>query len=482
MDDHALRVLFVASEAVPFVKVGGLADFAGSLPKALRRLGVDVRLMIPRYGHIHNKDYDFRRVGDVVHVPLGPDQEQVHLLESTVEDVPVYMIWDEKYFFARERVYGFNDDPQRFTFFSRAVIAALPVLQWQPQLIHANDWHVAPMVTWLNLYGRQEPFYRDMATLYTIHNLAYQGTCGRLILTFAQMEKVPHLPAESPGQVNWMAQGIANSDLVNTVSPTYAQEVLKPEMGLGMDELLAERQDRFFGILSGIDVESWDPKHDTGLTQPFDLDSLPLRRVNKTALQREINLPAHPELPLVGMIARLDCMKGLDILLPALEVLLEERALQFVILGTGEPEYEAQLRTLQERFPDLVRVLIKFDDRLARRIYAGVDLLVGPSFLEPGGLSHMIGMHYGAVPVVRATGALADTVVDAEADRLHGTGFVFSDYTAEALEAALRRAFAVYRDAAAWSAIQRCAMERDFSWESSARAYIDLYTRALALH
>jgi len=483
MDEkNTLKVLFVASEAFPFAKVGGLADIATSLSKALRRLDVDIRLLIPLYGHMRDQGPDVRRIGEGISVPMGPDQELAHLLETRVDGVPIYMIWDDKYFSTRKKVYGFNDDPQRFAFFSRAVISALPVLDWKPDVIHANDWPAAPMVAWLNLYGRQDPFYRDIAVLYTIHKLSYQGLCGRLILTFAQMDKLAHLPIEPPGQVNWMAQGIANADLINTVSPTYAQEILTPEAGMGMDSLLKERQDRFFGILSGIDREFWDPEHDNALTQPFDLDSLSMRRVNKMALQREIKLETHADVPVLGMISRLDRTKGLDILLPVLDRLLQERALQFVLLGEGSAEYEAQFRDLQARFPDQVRTFIKFDERLARRIYAGADLFVTPSYLESSGLTHMIAMRYGVIPIVRATGALRDTVVDVDADPKHGTGFVFQPYTTDDLEATLRRALAAYRDGSRWRGIQERAMQMDFSWDSSARAYIELYQRALALH
>jgi len=230
MNDKKLKVLFLAAEATPFVKVGGLADVAGALPKALRNLDIDVRLMLPRYGNTVGKDYDLQRVGGPIAVPLGPGKENVHLLETAVDALPVYMIWDEQYLSTREKVYGFNDDPRRFTFFSRAVIATLQmldrVMNWKPDVIHAHDWHTAPVVAWLDVYGKHDAFYRDMATLFTIHNLAYQGLCGRLILTFAQMQELEHLPIEPPGQVNWMAQGIAHADVLSAASPSYSREIL----------------------------------------------------------------------------------------------------------------------------------------------------------------------------------------------------------------------------------------------------------------
>ena len=480
MDDD-VKVLFLAAEATPFSKVGGLADIAGALPIALRRLGVDVRLMIPRYGIMQHMEKGCRRIGSL-EVPIGSGQEYALLLETVSNGVPVYLIWNDQYFANRERVYGFNDDPQRFTFFSRAVIAAMKMLDWKPDVIHANDWHTAAVVAWLDVYGRSIRAYRDIATLFTIHNLAYQGLCGRLILTFAQMEKLPYLSAETPGQVNWMAQGIAHADLVSTLSAAYAREILTEESGMGLHALLQERREDFFGILSGIDTELWDPATDSALTQTFDAGTLKMRPVNKTALQSELRLSARPDTPLLGMVTRLDSLKGLDLVIPAIEALLQEREIQFVVLGTGDEAFEAQFRDLQTRFPNNVRALIKFDERLARKIYGGVDLFIVPSRVEPASIGLMTAMHYGAVPVVRATGGLSDTVIDADLQADRSTGFAFVDYTVPALIAVLQRALDTYADKPQWSDLQRRAMERDFSWGTSARAYVDLYKRALALH
>ncbi len=481
MSDH-LNVLFLASEAVPFAKVGGLADIANALPKALRHLDVDARLLIPWYGGIRSKDYDFHRVGHSISVPLGPGEAPIQLLETEIDGLPVYLIWNDQYFSSRQQVYGFNNDPQRFSFFSRAVIAALPKLSWTPDVIHAHDWHTAPVVSWLKYYGGDEAFYRDIATLYTIHNLAYQGVCGRLILKFARMEDIVHLPVEPPGQVNWMAQGIVNADVVSTVSPAYAQEVLTSEAGMGMESLLRQRKDCFFGVLNGIDMETWNPKTDSALTQTFDVESLRMRSVNKAALQREAGFRARKDIPLIGVVSRLDRLKGLDIMIPSLEALLAGDDVQVVVLGTGAPDYETRLRDLQARFPEQMRAYIRFDERLARQIYGSVDIFLMPSLFEAGGLGQMIAMRYGAVPVVRATGGLADTVTDLDTQPNLGTGFVFQPYTVEALTTALQRALFVYRRHERWQVLQSRAMRKDFSWDASARTYIDLYRRASAVH
>ncbi|MCS7177706.1 MAG: glycogen synthase [Anaerolineae bacterium] len=481
MSDQGLKVLFLAAEAVPFAKVGGLADVAGALPQALRALGHDVRLMMPRYGSIRSDQFHFERVGKPFPVPVGAREEMVHMVTTTVGDLPVYLLWDEKFFSPRDRIYGFDDDPQRFTFFSRAVIASLPIMGWMPDIIHANDWHTAPVPTWLAYEGRHQRGYRSIASVFTIHNIAYQGLCGRLILTFARMEYVKHLDVEPAGQVNWMAQGIASADMITTVSPQYARDILETEAGAGLSPLLRRRQDRLVGILNGIDTDYWNPASDPYLRQWYDIRRLRLRTVNKAALQQEARLPVRPETPLVGMVTRLDAIKGIDLLEPVLDQLLQGDV-QFVLLGTGDPEYHQKMESLQARFPDKVRVFLRYDEPLAHRIYAGCDLFLMPSRFEPCGLSQMIAMHYGAVPVVHRTGGLADTVLDYHEHPDRATGFVFDAYTPEACGEALERALRVYRDRTAWTAIQTRGMKADFSWKGSAQKYVDIYRRALELH
>ena len=481
MTEEPLKVLFLAAEAVPFAKVGGLADVAGSLPKALRALGHDVRLMIPRYGTIRSDQFHLEKIGDCFPIPLGPGEEHVHLVGSADGDVPVYLIWNEQYF-SRDRIYGFEDDAQRFAVFGRAALAALHLLDWKPDVIHANDWHTGIVPAWLNIAGWKDPFYRDIATLFTIHNLAYQGIAGRLILTFAQMEYVKHLPVEQPGMVNWMAQGIAHADLVNTVSERYAQEILTPELGMGLDPLLRERRDRLFGVLNGIDYEQWNPATDPNIPHRFDVETLDQRAANKTALQQRACLSVRPEVPLVGMVSRLDEVKGMELMEPVLEGLLREGEAQFVLLGTGQPEYHEMFKRVQARFPDRMHAFLKFDDVLARRIYAGADVFLMPSAVEPCGLGQMIAMRYGCGPVVRETGGLADTVSNYTTRRRRGTGFTFKKHTPKACQGALRRALKAYRNKRAWRRLQQRGMKADFSWSSSAQEYVRLYRQAMKVH
>jgi len=483
MRKKPFKILYLAAEATPFAKVGGLADVAGSLPQAIRALGHDVRLMIPRYGTIRSEQFKLERLGEPFPIPVGSREEYIDLIGSTADGgLPVYLIWNEAYFSSRDRVYGFEDDVQRFAVFGRASLAALEHLDWRPDVIHANDWHTGIVPTWLHTDGRRYPLYRDIATLFTIHNMAYQGVTGRLILTFAQMEYVKHLSVEQPGTVNWMAQGIAHADLVNTVSPRYAKEILTPEIGMGLDTLLRERQDRLSGVLNGIDYDQWNPATDTSIPHRFTVESLDRRAANKTVLQQQARLPVRPEMPLIGMVSRLDAVKGMDLMEPILEWLMGREA-QFVLLGTGQPEYHEMFRHLQSRFPSRMRAFLKFDDVLARRIYAGADMLLMPSLVEPCGLGQMIAMHYGCVPIVRETGGLADTVTDYAAEPGHGTGFTFEGQGAEACQKALERALELYSSKKrAWREMQQRGMTADFSWKTSAREYVRLYRRAIKLH
>lgn len=483
MTETPLKILFLTAEAVPFAKVGGLADVAGSLPKALQELGHDVRIMMPRYGTIRSDEFQLEQIGEPFRVPVGAGKEYVHLIESTMgKDIPVYLLWNEHYFTSREKVYGFEDDAQRFAVFGRGIIKAIRVLNWKPDVIHANDWHTAVVPTWLDVSGWREPLYRDIATVFTIHNLAYQGITGRLILTFAQMEDVEHLSVEPPGAVNWMAQAIAHSDVINTVSERYAREILTPEMGMGLEPLLRERKARLYGILNGLDYEEWNPVTDPSVPHNFDVRTLGRRAANKAALQQQARLPVRSDIPLIGMVSRLDEVKGMDLMEPTLNWLLQEHDVQFILLGTGDPRYHAVFEAIQERYRHQVRPFLKFDGVLARRIYASADMFLMPSLVEPCGLGQMIAMRYGSVPIVRETGGLADTVIDHDAVGGRGTGFVFVEKSPEGFKEALQRALSVYEDREAWRALQTRGMESDFSWKASAREYVELYRRALTLH
>jgi len=481
--NYPLRVLFLAAEAAPYIKVGGLADVAGSLPKALRALGHDVRLALPRHKSIDGTRFNLKLAIAPFPVPVGADHKLTEVLGATHGDVPAYFIWDE-YYFGRDKIYGYDDDAQRFVFFGRAILTFIKQIGWQPDVIHANDWHTAFAPTWLATAGRADPFYTPIATVYTIHNVTYHGTTGNTILRFAGLEgRVRHLDVEPPGAVNWMARGIVHSDIINAVSKRYAQEIQTPELGAGMDSLLRARhaEKRLCGILNGVDYAVFNPATDPYLAQRFDLNSLDARALNKAALQRQIGLPVRPDVLLIGLISRLVDQKGFDILSAVLDRLFA-RDVQCVLLGTGDKNYEEAFGALPKRFPNKAAVFIQFDEALARRIYAGSDMFLMPSRFEPCGLGQIIAMRYGSVPVVRATGGLADTVTEYDPAKGKGTGFTFSEYTGDALWSALERALETFRDKKAWRGLQERGMKADWSWATSARKYDELYRKAIGFH
>jgi starch synthase len=348
-------------------------------------------------------------------------------------------------------------------------------------VIHANDWHAALAPLWLDTLGRKDLRFARVASVFTIHNLAYQGVTGDAIWTFAGLpDRHKHLSAEQPGTINWMARGIAHADWVNAVSRRYAREIMKPEYGAGLDALLRERRERVSGILNGIDLEAWDPSTDGALASRFDARSLDRRIRNKRALQYELDLP-HSDAPLIGMVTRVVEQKGFDLLAKAGDELLS-RDVQLALLGTGDPRFEGAMKELAERHPRQVALASRFDDELACLIYGGSDMFLMPSRYEPGGLGQLIAMRYGSVPIVRATGGLADSVVDATRHRSTGTGFTFAPYTARGLIGAVDRALKAYRSARTWRAIQARAMATDFSWPRSAQQYVKLYRKAIRLH
>ena len=491
--DKSLKILVVSAEAVPFAKVGGLADVAGSLPKALHRLGHDARLVLPKYGRVNEAQFGLTQVVDSLPVPVGSDHELASVFESAVEGMPVYLIGNDKYF-DREEVYGYDDDGERFVFFCRATLEMLQKLDWQPDVIHCNDWHTGIIPNWLKTIYKDDPFFADTATAFTIHNLAYQGIFGPELLEFAGLADyglIPH-PTDDDlsGVVVLMARGVLFADVINTVSEKYAQEILTPEYGERLHPVLAQRQDRLFGILNGLDYEVWNPATDQDIAVNYDVAS-PLsppklggmkggRVENKLALQREAGLTPDPDVPLVGMISRLADQKGFDILAEAIGQLME-LDLQFVLLGTGDERYHRIFANVAGKYQGQAAVFLKFDPVLARRIYAGSDAFLMPSRFEPCGLGQLIAMRYGSVPIVRSIGGLADTVQGFDPTTGQGNGFAFSDYSEEALLTAVKKAVETYRHKDTWQTLMVQGMKADFSWRASARKYVELYHKALKL-
>jgi starch synthase len=464
-----INVLFLAAEADPFVKVGGLGDVAGSLPHALRALSsdnlhLDVRIVIPYHPVI--KADNLKPLG-IFSIKRGETEVHVDAFETMLNGIPVYLINGEP-IRANGSVYSSDAklDSEKYAFFSLAALELPRHINWTPNVIHANDWHTA-----LSIYGSLARSWEEgvqrIASVLTVHNLPYMGADVSAILESYGV-KLAQTDLPEWARVLPLPLGLWASDAIVAVSPTYGEEILTPEYGCGLEEFLRFRRETISGILNGLDTNSFNPATDPALTGNFEPDSLEKRAVNKNALQEKIGLPLTPEIPLLALVSRMDVGKGVDLAFTALKS-LKKLNWQAVILGTGDLKLEAAALKLQELYPERVKVITRYDAALARQIYAGADMLLMPSRYEPCGLSQMIAMRYGCVPIVRAAGGLNDTVT-------HGkTGFVFEKIHQMSLMAAIKSAFKVFGDRAAWQTIQRAGMSQDFSWENSAKKYLDLY-------
>ena len=479
-----LRVLHFSAEAVPFAKTGGLADVVGSLPKALAKLGHDVRLVMPRYSMIHPDLFGLTLMPERFSVPWGDGQEPAAVLLGTLgEGVPVYLVENAR-LYDRDGIYMHPDDAERFLFFCRAGLELCKRIDWQPDILHCHDWHAAMVPNWMRTVYSGDPFFSNTATVYTIHNLAYQGIFGARVLEIAGVAEQGIIAHPSTADLNhvvdFMARGILFSDVISTVSEKYAEEILTPEYGERLDPLLRDRRDSLFGILNGIDTTVMDPATDPHIAMNFDASTLKRRGVNKAALQREAGLAVRADVPLLGIISRLADQKGFDLISAIMEPLMQHVDCQFVLLGTGDQKYHEVFTALAKRHKEKVGVFLTFDAPLAQRIYAGSDMFLMPSRFEPCGLGQLISMRYGSVPVVRATGGLADTVTDFDARTGEGNGFSFEAYDAMALYTAIVRATETYKHSETWQQLVLRGMETDNSWGASARKYVDLYRHALA--
>ncbi|MCL4464622.1 MAG: glycogen synthase [Chloroflexi bacterium] len=484
--ERPLKVLLLSAEVVPFAKTGGLADVAGALPKALKELGHDVRVCMPHYERIDPQRFGLEWVLEPFAVPMDSATEPVGVLKGTIGDaIPVYMTDNERYF-GREGIYGYPDDGERFVLYCRAALEMLKHLDWQPDVIHCNDWHTGIVPNWLQTTFRADPFFAATASVYTIHNLQYQGIFGQRILEVAGIDEYGfiHRPdmADLSNVVDLMARGILFADIVSTVSERYAQEILTPEYGERLDPLLRDRREHLLGVLNGVDYDEYNPATDKYLARNYDVNSLDLRAENKLALQRAAGLPERADVPLFGMISRLVDQKGFDILAQAFDNIMATVDAQFVILGTGDPHYHNVFGDFAQRYPQKLALFLTFNAPLAQRIYAGSDMFLMPSRFEPCGLGQLISLHYGSIPVVRSTGGLADTVQDFDPSTGEGNGFAFAQYDGMHLFTTVVRAAEDYRYRQTWRELQRRGMLADYSWHASARKYVDLYHKALAVH
>jgi len=482
-----LRILEAASEVAPFARTGGLGDVLGSLPKALAKLGHDVKVVMPRYGAI---DIDTSRLTAStlefqVEVSGTPRVCRAEHLRDQRTKTDYYFLGNEQYFGRREFYLDpatgkdFADNDERFVFFSRAVIELVKRLGWNPHIVHAHDWQAALIPAYLRTLYAGHPAFADTKSVLTIHNLGYQGLFpGKRFPLLGLPERMFYAvtgPFEFFGKVNFLKGGIATADCITTVSERYAHEIQSgSEFGCGLEGVLRERSARLTGILNGVDYLVWSPSRDKHIPFHFNLSNLSGKRQNKIELLRSAGLPMRDSVPLIGMVSRLTDQKGWDLLAEAADRLFTMN-LQMVVLGNGEAKYQQLLRELEKKYSDKVKAYLAFDDTLAHQIEAAADMFLMPSRWEPCGLNQMYSLKYGTVPIVREVGGLADTITPFDPETNDGNGFVFKEYTAEAMLDAVAQAVSLFARRHSWTRLMKAGMASDFSWEVSARKYGELF-------
>jgi starch synthase len=479
-----LKILLVSSEVAPFAKTGGLADVAGSLPKALHKLGHDVRVFLPYYRMVKQGGFSTRTVIEDLPVDISNHTKFSSILQTTLNDkVPVYLLQNDKYY-DRKELYrtpkgDYQDNAERFIYFSRATLEMLKTLDFKPHIIHCNDWQTGLIPVYLKSIYLYSDFLRDTATLFTVHNLAYQGKFWHFDMHLTGLGWEYFIPEwiEFYGKLNLLKAGILHADIVNTVSLQYSKEIQTQEYGHGLDGVLRARSQDLYGIVNGVDYGVFNPATDPNIPAQYDHQRLENKVKNKTALQKRMGL-AKSDVPLIGMIGRLDVQKGWDLIAQVADSLMQ-RELQLVVLGDGAEEFQLMLKQLAKQYPKKMGLKLGFDPRLAQLIYAGSDMFLMPSRYEPCGLGQLISLRYGTIPIVRSTGGLADTICDFNPKTKRGNGFSFVNYSSQELLAAIERALKVYADKPVWRKLMQRGMQQDFSWEHSAKEYVKLYKKAL---
>lgn len=471
-----MKVLFAVSECVPFVKSGGLADVAGALPKELAKMGVDVRVIMPKYSLISEKyEKEMKQVA-VFTVPVGWRNQYCAVFEFKQDGITYYFV-DNLYYFRRDSLYGHYDDGERFSYFTRAVLDSLSHLDFFPDILHCHDWHTAMMPFMLKVEHQHRPGYEKIRSVFTIHNLMFQGVFPPQAVTdllnlHSQHYQTGHL--EFNGNTNFMKGALVAADEITTVSPTYRNEILNPYFGEQLEGVLQERQGDLTGILNGIDYSIYNPETNEAV-KPYSVNNMAGKAENKLLLQEFFHLPVRKDVPVIGLISRLTKQKGLDLVRHVFHEMIHEDV-QFILLGSGEPEFEHFFREMEWVYPDKVRSYIGFNEHLAHQIYAGSDLFLMPSQFEPCGLGQLIAMKYGSLPLVRETGGLNDTVHSYNEETGVGNGFSFSNFNAHDMLNTYQRALNFYqKEPATWAKIVESAMKADYSWSQSAKAYMKLY-------
>ena len=471
-----MKVLFAASEAHPFIKTGGLGDVMGALPQSLTELGVEARVVIPKYKNIKDELKQNLQFIKWFTVPVGWRNQYCGVFQYKYKDVVYYFI-DNEYYFNRDGLYGYYDDGERFAFFNRAVLEFIKEIDWKPDIINCNDWQTGMVPVLLNLEYKNNEFYSNMKTVFSIHNLLFKGSFVPNVLP--ELFGYDYMPltngsVELNGSVSFLKGGINYSDQITTVSNTYAEEIKTQQYGEGLDGLLRCKSDFLKGIVNGIDYEEFDPEKDNLIFKNFTWDSISDKVENKLSLQKELGLPQRADTPMIGLISRLTHQKGCDLIVSIIDRLLQ-KDIQFVVLGTGDYWYEETFKNLQYRYPDKVSANIKFDNSLAHKIYAATDMFLMPSLFEPCGLGQLIALRYGSIPIVRETGGLKDTISPYNKYTGIGNGFGFKNFNSNELMQIIEYALTIYDDKDAWNNIIRQAMDSDNSWEKSAMQYKLLY-------
>ncbi|AXH51175.1 glycogen synthase [Clostridium perfringens] len=471
-----IKVLFATSEANPFIKTGGLGDVMGALPKELKRKGIDARVILPKYSAIKGELLEKLSFKKWFMVPVGWRNQYCGVYQCEYDEV-IYYLLDSEFYFHRNSLYGEGDDGERFAFFDRAVLETLKEIDWCPDIIHCNDWQTGMIPVLHKLEYSKDPFYKDIKTVTSIHNLLFQGNFSADILPELfgyDYEPVRNGSLEFYGGMSFMKGAINYSDRILTVSETYAKEIQTPYFGENLDGLLRERGYALKGIVNGIDYDEFNPSKDSLIAKNFSVETIEDKVLNKLALQKELGLPINPDIPMISIVSRLTNQKGCDLIVNIANRLLQ-RNVQLVILGTGDYNYENHFKGLQELYPTKVSANIKFDNRLAHRIYASSDIFLMPSLFEPCGLGQLIALRYGAIPIVRETGGLKDTIHSYNKYTGIGNGFSFTNYNHNDLMYVIELALETYDDKEIWRSLIIQAMDSDNSWNKSAEKYKELY-------
>lgn len=481
-----VKILFAASEAVPFIKTGGLADVVGSLPKYLNKDEYDVRIILPKYTCMDENLKKMLRFHSHFYVSLGWRKQYAGILVVQYENIIYYFI-DNEYYFSGDKPYNnIYEDVEKFAFFSKAVLDALPLLDFCPDIIHCHDWQTGLIPTYLKNYHNKSPFYQNIKTVFTIHNMKFQGRWKlNAVMDVTGLPKRLFMPdtLESYGEANCLKGGILYADIVTTVSPTYAKEIQNREGGEGLDGLMCRRKENLYGILNGIDYEVYNPKTDPHMAKHFEtLDFVPGKKANKLALQRLLHLPEDENTFLISIVSRLTEQKGFDLVAYYMDAILSKDKVQFAVLGSGEEKYEKMFYYFSDKYPDKIEVCTNFSEALAHKMYASSDAFLMPSLFEPCGLSQLMAMRYGTIPMVRETGGLKDTVEAYNEYEKTGTGFSFRNYNFDIGEMPNMIHYAMhvyYDDRKSWNDMAIRCMQKNYSWDNSAKEYEKIYDRLL---